>query len=174
MATKPSRQDNAKAARKDAIKASPSKAKGSEPYVPGPIRPAPAPKPVPVASLSGPHMDALAAAVRAAGKAPAASAKEGREMYAAMIDTSTPETRAATTRNAAEAARNDAERLDGLADEFLARSVEFKNKGMFGAAHLQHVESSKCRDTADTRRGMAMAYDQAADEFAAERAEGVA
>lgn len=116
------------------------------------------------------YLEALAASVRKAGKAPGVSRQEGQDMFAEMIDTSTPETRETTTRDAADAARRSAAYHDEQADRFFAQANVLRNQvGMAGAANGMEREGMKARNTAENRRGYALAFDKVADDFAAER-----
>lgn len=91
-------------------------------------------------------------------------------MYAHLIDPSTPETRAATLRVASEAARTDAANLSEKAERLDREAAGLADKPkMAAAANGMRIEASKARDTADQRVGMAAAYEQVAEEFAAER-----
>lgn len=92
-------------------------------------------------------------------------------MYAHLIDTTSPESRAATLANAATTARADATRLTEQADEYLRQAAAMDDKpGMTPAAQDLRSQAVKLHDDASGRIGWARAFEEAAQDAAAERA----
>lgn len=111
-------------------------------------------------------MNALADAVRAAGSHP----KESTNMYAHLIDQSTPESKAQTLNEVADIARADATRLNEQADELARQAAAMNDKpGMAAAQQKLRTKVQEISDDASARIGWARAFEEAAAAMAAER-----
>lgn len=89
--------------------------------------------------------------------------------YTHMIDMSTPETRANTCREAAEAARRDAAKLQERAAEMRVEAGGLEDKPSLAETAEDLVrEATAMEEDAEGRLGMASFYDNKAEAFAAE------
>lgn len=90
--------------------------------------------------------------------------------YAEMVDNSTPDTLAATLQGAADAARRDAARLEGQAAELRRQAAGLEDKpGMSDAAEDLLAEAARVDEDANSRAGMAAAFEDEAQKAAARR-----
>ncbi len=84
------------------------------------------------------------------------------------IDLSTPESKHRTLTAAAAKLRSEAVNVDGEADQFTARAAKLDGlKGMTEHADAARREAERLRVDANTRRGTARAFEEAADQVTA-------